>query len=120
MLWKRGEIRNVIDRTRQFGMHAILVFSTVRNEMERLPHFLEYHRAMVVQHFFIVDNVSLDGTLQSLMYNRDVSLRQTKGSYRLSRFGVDWLAALQFRYGHGHWCPTLDTDELFVFSDCET
>ena len=119
VLRKCGEITNVVNRTSQIGANDILAFSTVRNEMERLPHSLDYHRALGVGHFFFVDNDSTDGTSEFLEDQPDVSLWHTKHSYRLSRFGVDWLGALQFRYGHGHWCLTLDADELLVFPDCE-
>jgi len=49
----------------------------------------------------------------------DVSLWRTDHSYKLSRFGMDWLAALQWRYGHGHWCLTVDADELLIYPEWE-
>ncbi len=32
---------------------------------------------------------------------------------------MDWLTWLQMRYGHGHWCLTVDADEIFVFPGME-
>ena len=45
----------------------ILCFSCVRNESIRLPYFLEYHRNIRVNRFFLVDNASNDGTVDYLL-----------------------------------------------------
>jgi glycosyltransferase involved in cell wall biosynthesis len=92
-----------------------LCFSTVRNERHRLPFFLFHHRQLGVGHFLFVDNGSDDGTADYLSNQDDVSLWTTQHSYRLSRFGADWLAWLQIKYGHGKWCLTLDADEIFIY-----
>ncbi len=117
---KRGQIRAVRDRTAQISADAILAFSTVRNEMLRLPYFLEHYRALGVDHFLFVDNDSDDGTAAYLAMQPDVSLWSTKSSYRLARFGVDWLGWLQWRYGHKHWCLTVDADELLIYPSWQT
>lgn len=93
---------------------------TVRNEMLRLPYFLDHHRRLGIGHFLIVDNASDDGTREWLATQPDVSIWTTADSYRLSRFGVDWLTWLQIRHAHGHWCLTLDADELFIYPYWET
>lgn len=82
--------------------------------MLRLPHFLDHYRKLGVGHFFFVDNASNDGTTEYLADQPDVSLWLTAHSYKLSRFGMDWLGWLQWRFGHGHWCLTVDADELLV------
>ena len=64
----------------------ILAASTMRNEMLRLPHFLDHHRKLGINHFLIVDNGSEDGTRDYLAGQPDVSLWSTDHSYRLSRF----------------------------------
>ena len=47
----------------------------------------------------------------------DISVWTTQASYKASRFGMNWLGWLQMRYGHGHWCLTLDADEIFIYPD---
>lgn len=84
--------------------------------MGRLPHFLSHHRALGADHFLVVDNASDDGTADYLADQPDVSLWSTPHSYKASRFGVDWLTVLMGRHGHGHWCLTLDADELLVYA----
>lgn len=119
-LRKRKQLRLHTDRTAQIEQGDILGFATLRNECLRLPFFLRHYRQLGVRHFLIVDNGSTDGTVEYLMRQPDVSLWQTPHSYRLSRFGMDWLTGLQMKYGHGHWCLTVDADEILIYPHHET
>lgn len=119
-IWrKRRQIAVVSDKTRLIQRDGILGFGTVRNEMVRLPHFLSHYRKLGIDHFLIVDNGSDDGTAAYLAAQPDVSLWTTQHSYRLARFGMDWVGWLQWQYGHGHWCLTVDADELLVYPSSE-
>lgn len=102
---------------RDIPANGVLVFSTMRNEMTRLPFWLHHYRAMGASHFLIVDNGSDDGTAAYLAEQEDVSLWTTQHSYKASRFGVDWLTNLHRKYGPGRWCLTVDADELLVYPD---
>lgn len=75
---------------------------------------------MGVNHFIIVDNESDDGGAAFLAEQPDVTLYSAKGSYKRARFGVDWLNWLQYRYAHGHWCLTVDPDELLIYPFCDS
>ena len=110
----------VADRSAGQKADAIFAFTTLRNEKIRLPYFLRYYRELGVNHFFMVDNGSTDGSLEYLREQADVSLWRTEASYKKSRFGMDWISHLLRRYGHGHWCLTVDPDEFFVYPFCET
>lgn len=124
LLWRalraRRDLRPLKDRTGQIPNTPILCFATMRNEITRLPFYLEHYRRMGVSHFLIVDNDSEDGTSAYLARQPDVSCWTTKASYRESRFGVDWLTWLQIRYGHGAWCLTADADEILTFPHADT
>ena len=117
---KRRQLQEVVNRTSDISPNDIIVFSTFRNEDVRLPYFLKYYRDMGVNHFVMVDNDSDDGGREYLAEQPDVSLWTTKGSYKRSRFGVDWLNWLQWKYGHKHWCLVVDPDDFFVFPFCDT
>lgn len=117
---KRRELRSMADRTAQIKPSDLLAFSTLRNEHIRLPYFLDYYRNKGINHFLIVDNDSDDGSLEYLMEQPDVSVWHTRKSYKKSKFGVDWLNWLQFRYGHNHWCLVVDPDEFFIYPFCDT
>ena len=124
LLWrawrKRGELRALHDRTAQIAHQDVLCFLCVRNEAARLPHFLRHHRALGVRHFLAVDNASTDGSADLLLDQPDVSLWTTGASYKASRFGMDWLTWLMMRHGSGHWCLTLDADELLIYPYWQT
>jgi Glycosyl transferase family 2 len=107
-------------RSAQIRPGDILAFASVRDEAARLPHFLDHHRRLGVRHFLLVDNGSQDGSAEWLAGQDDISLWSTRDSYRDSRFGMDWLNALLMRHGSGHWCLTLDADELLVYPDHES
>lgn len=117
---KRSELARVIDRTAGIETDDILCFAVIRNEAVRLPWFLDHHRRLGVAHFLIVDNESDDGSDALLAEQPDVSLWRTGAGYKASRFGVDWVNWLLARYGHGHWCLTLDADETLVYPYWDT
>ncbi len=119
-LHRRRQLSPVADRTAAIRRNDILGFLCVRNEAQRLPFVLDHHRRLGVRHFLMVDNASTDGTVQLLRDQPDVSLWQTGASYKASRFGMDWLTWLQLRHGHGHWCLTLDADEILVYPHWQT
>ncbi len=119
LLWrafrKRRELTSVVNRTDAVSAGDVLGFMTVRNEVLRLPFFLTHHRRLGVKHFLIVDNNSRDETAAYLREQPDVSLWSTEASYKSARFGMDWVTYLLMRYGHGHWCLTLDADEILIY-----
>lgn len=117
---KRHELSPVVNRAEKIRRGDLLLFSTLRNERQRLPYFLRYYRDMGINHFLIVDNGSDDGSREYLQQQPDVSVWTTGHSYKRARFGVDWLNWLQGRYGHGHWTLVVDPDEFFVYPFCDT
>lgn len=108
------------DRTGALAPGMIRLFATVRNEAERLPFFLDHYRRLGVGHFLFVDNASTDGTADLLAGQPDVSIWTTPHSYKRSRFGMDWLNWLLLRHGSGHWCLTVDADEILIYPHWET
>ena len=117
---KRRELTTLEDRTASIKADDILAFSTLRNEMVRLPYFLSYYRDLGVNHFLIVDNGSEDGSSAYLAKQPDVSVWNTNASYKSAHFGVDWLNWLQRKYADGHWSLVVDPDEFFVYPYCDT
>jgi len=97
-----------------------VLFCTLRNERIRLPYFMEYYRNLGVNHFVFVENNSDDGSREYLSDQADVSLWTTTQSYKRSKFGVDWLNALQSRFATGHWTLVVDVDEFFIYPFCDS
>ncbi|WP_199252608.1 glycosyltransferase family 2 protein [Chachezhania sediminis] len=113
-------MRSVVDRTAAIRQDDILLFCTARNENVRLPFFLKYYRDLGINHFLFVDNDSSDGSVDYLAEQPDVSVWTTNGSYKRSRFGMDWINHLLRRHGCNHWCLIVDPDEFFVYPFCDT
>ncbi|MEM7240712.1 MAG: glycosyltransferase family 2 protein [Pseudomonadota bacterium] len=115
----RKDLSVVKKRIANVPAHAVLLFSVIRNERQRLPFFLDYYRKLGVQHFCFIDNQSEDDTQSYLVDQPDVSVWNAQGSYRRAAYGVHWLNCLMGRYGKGHWCLTVDADEFFVYPHCD-
>lgn len=96
-----------------------LLVCCARNEMARMPAFLEHYRRLGVGHFLVLDNQSEDGLQGYLAQQPDCSVWLADGSYKASNFGMDWCNTLLARYGVGKWCVTVDPDELLVYPHCE-
>ncbi|MEO0342496.1 MAG: glycosyltransferase family 2 protein [Pseudomonadota bacterium] len=112
---KYYELTCVRDRTDKVQKSDLILFFCARNEGPRLPYFFEYYRKIGVRHFFVVDNGSDDESVPFLTNQEDCSFWTTTSSYKSSRFGMDWLTALQNKYAAGHWTLTVDPDEFLVF-----
>lgn len=119
-LRRRRELACRADRTSAIAPGDILCFLCLRNEATRLPFLLAHNRRLGVRHFLVVDNASTDGTAEALADQPDISLWHTAASYKASRFGMDWLTWLMFVHGHGHWCLTLDADEILIYPHWQT
>ncbi|MCO6400920.1 MAG: glycosyltransferase family 2 protein [Verrucomicrobia bacterium] len=88
------------------------LYTAIRNEMLRLPYFLEYYRGLGVRRFFVVDNDSDDGTTAFLLKQPDVHVWLTRENYDRQEA---WIDALLRRYGRDRWCVLVDVDELLVW-----
>ena len=121
LLWravrKRHEFKCIERKTGSIKANNILLFACLRNEMLRLPFFLAHYRRLGVDQFLLVDNGSDDGSVAFLQDQPDVSLWSANAGYKAARFGMDWLTALQWKHGSGHWCLTVDIDELLIYPD---
>ena len=94
----------------------VLLFSNVKDEINRLPYFLNYYRELGVNQFYIVDNNSSDGTFEFLSKQEDVTLFHEERSFLHK---MDWMDEVRDKYGLNHWCLTADADELLVYPNCE-
>lgn len=98
----------------------IILVSTLRNEVTRLPFLIDYYREMGVHRFLFVDDHSNDGTTDYLLSQPDAHVFRPLTSYSGSNSGTSWQNELLDVYGTGHWTIIADADELLVYPDCET
>jgi len=97
-----------------------VVYACIRNEHERLPYFLDYHKNLGVNKFVIIDNNSTDGGTDYLLARDDCFVFWTDKNYSSSRCGIDWVNKLLKQFSINRWVLILDADELFVYPNCET
>lgn len=98
----------------------IRLFTVVRDESLRLPYFLDYYRRMGVKRFFVINNLSKDGTREFLLAQPDCHVFDTEASYLATKAGLAWLNPLMDAYGSGHWIVCCDADELIVYQNSDT
>ncbi len=89
-----------------------VAFGVMRNEMLRLPRFLDYYRQLGVARFVIVENNSTDATREFLAAQSDVCLYATSRHFTGK---VSWLDHLLRKHGAGRWCLVVDADELILY-----
>ncbi|MGO4893896.1 glycosyltransferase family 2 protein [Flavobacterium sp. W21_SRS_FM6] len=110
------KIKKITDKKINKNKAEIRLFSIMKNECLRLPYFLQYYRALGVENFFILDNDSNDGTREYLLTQPDVNLFFTNESYIKQ---LNWRLFLLNKYGQGHWCVTVDADDIYVYAHYE-
>jgi len=99
----------------------VRAFACIKDENLRLPFLLEYHRRLGVSRFFFIDNGSTDGSLEYLLEQADCHVFGCGGKFFAENVEPPvWSNALRGVYGEGHWCLSLDADEMFVYPHCET
>src|SRR5579862_5997103 len=93
----------------------IIAWSIVRDEIEFLPWFLDHHRRIGIRHFLMVDDGSVDGTVDYLLAQEDCMVVRSEVRYADVVRGKDLLRnAIAQRFFCGRWAFQLDPDE-FVF-----
>lgn len=98
----------------------ILCCTVLRNELPRLPYFLEYYRNKGIRAFVAVDNGSSDGSLEYLLKQPDVYVWQSEFSFNRANFGAGWFEPILRMHGRNQWCLIVDADELLYYQDCES
>ncbi len=112
-------LRHVSGPTGSTPPGALLLFAVCRNERLRLPHFFAHYHALGVEHFFLADNGSTDGTLEYLREQPATTVFSTAQRYDDALYGIHWMHTMLRRYGVGHWCVLVDIDEFLTYPHSE-
>lgn len=112
---KSKELFLTVNHLDHFGKCKLVVFCTLKDEVHRIPYFLNYYRKLGIEHFVFVDNQSSDGFISVVENEPDVTVFTAQGSYKNSNFGMHWINYLLRKYGSGKWCLTCDPDEFIVY-----
>lgn len=102
------------------GQGKVLVACVVKDERARLPWYLHHYRSLGCDEFLFIDNGSLDGTVEYLREQPDVTLYHAPPEmFAASRFGTVWINELGPRHAMKRWLLLTDADELLVWPGCE-
>lgn len=102
---------------RRDEIHAV---ACIKNEYLRLPFFLQHHRELGVDRFFFIDNGSTDGSQEYVLSQPDCHLFACAGNFFRSNVKPPlWCNAIRNTYCVGHWCVSLDADELLFYPHIE-
>ena len=112
------ELIRIDKHVMQIDSNKIRLATVIKNELWRLPWFLNYYRSIGVDEFIFVDNDSDDGSLEYLLQQSDVLVFNTKTSYKAGRSGTVWLNHIFGLFNKG-WNIYVDVDEALVFHDIE-
>ena len=107
----------LVKPARQSSETGLMAFSRARDEILRLPYFLDHYRKLGVGRFVIIENGSRDGTLEYLCSQDDVDVYTTASPFGESSAGLAWMERVIQASGVGGWVLVADIDELLVYED---
>lgn len=88
----------------------LAIVAIARDEADYIDEWIAYHELVGVEHFYIYNNDSTDGTGELLAARRNVTVIDWPGQYQQFAAYTDGLVR-----GRGQWLAFIDVDE-FLFS----
>lgn len=102
----------------KLGKYDPILLCIERNDLSKIKILLQHHRKIGVKKFIFIDNESDDGTIEFLEKQKDVDLYICHTKYKtLNKEG--WANRILAHYGFDKWYLYVDSDELFIYDDCE-
>ncbi|MCO4796573.1 MAG: glycosyltransferase family 2 protein [Amylibacter sp.] len=102
------------------GIGNVTLITVVKNDLPRIPWFLNYYRKMGIDRFVFIDNGSQDDSRTYLRAQSDVHLYHAHAPYYQGYAGVKWINQLSDQYASNGWVLYVDVDEALVFPRMET
>lgn len=91
----------------------------VRNESARLPLFFDHYKRLGVTRFFMVDNLSDDGSQEIILAEPLADSFRAHASYAAGLGGIYWANGIAREFCRGCWMVHADADELLVYHRME-
>ena len=116
---KRFYMENIeIIKQSNIDKESPILICLVKDDIKRIKTFFNHYRKMGVSNFAIIDNCSEDGTYEFLKEQKEINLFKIKETYTtLNRQA--WVNRIISYYGFNKWYLIVDSDELFVYENCE-
>lgn len=104
---KDGDWENVQD-------NAPILICALKNDLDKLSHFLIYYRELGIERFVILDNGSTDGSFEFLLKQSDTTVYQCKHGFTANG-KIAWMNRLIAEYGEHKWYLMVDSDEFVSY-----
>lgn len=95
-------------------MYKLAIGACVKNEEPYLEEWLEFHRMQGVEHFYLYDNESTDGTVEFLLKQPDVTLNSV--GFDMCQFATYYHCCYRYR-NQAEWIAFIDVDEYLFCPD---
>jgi hypothetical protein len=96
----------------------LVLFSTVRNEIYFIKHFIQHYRKLGIREYWFLDDHSTDGTLEFLAEQVDCGIIRTNvrfgEEYQGKRFGIQARTLIPRKLFLDKWVLTADADEFLI------
>jgi len=97
----------------KYEKNEVIVLCLVRNGELLMKSFIEHYFSLGVKHIVFLDNGSTDETISIARKYKNVTILQTKVSYK--KFKTLMKGYLIRRFSKNRWCLLVDIDELFDY-----
>jgi len=98
----------------------ICLFVATRNNESIMPEFFRHYKNLGVDRFFVIDNMSVDGTVKFLLDQENTHVFRTDEPYRIKNQNWNRWANRLKKHTMGNWCVIVDSDEFLIYPYCET
>ncbi|PCK09040.1 MAG: hypothetical protein COA42_06055 [Alteromonadaceae bacterium] len=100
-----------------YAEDEVVLVTVAKNVLAFLPSFLRHYRGMGVKHFYFIDNMSTDGTVDLLLQQQDVTLYQT--ALKHHEYENEIKTTVIEKNCYQRWFLCVDVDELFEYPGYE-
>ncbi len=91
-----------------------ILICALKNDIDKLPYFMEHYRERGIESFVFLDNMSTDGSFEFLMEQADAEVYRCAHPFTADR-KIAWVNRLIAEYGMNKWYLMVDSDEFFTY-----
>ncbi len=102
----------------KLGKYDPILVCVEKNDIDRMKMLFNHYRNLGIKRFVIIDNESTDETIEYLRKQKDVDLYICHTKYSTLNKEA-WANRIFAHYGFDKWYLYVDSDELFIYEDCE-